>query len=271
MTVNCQVKSPQTLETTGIGILGAHSCEVKDKKCISFLINRKVAIDAGALTSSLSIEEQTQLRAVLLTHPHYDHIKDIPLLALNLFRQGRSIEVYGSLDTCNAIIILFLNVKVYPDFQNIPNEKPTLKFNIVEPYKPFSIEGLNVLALPVNHPGGSVGYQVSNIDGRSFFYTSDTSPGLSNCWSRISSDLMLVDVTMPNIYSDFAVRTGHLTPQLLAEELVRFKELKGYIPRIIVVHTDPDLESSIQAEITEISEGLKMKIEMAYEGMQIVV
>jgi phosphoribosyl 1,2-cyclic phosphodiesterase len=271
MTLNCQSESLQALENTGIGILGAHNCEARDKKCISFLINHKVLIDAGALTSSLMIEEQTQLKAVLLTHPHYDHIKDIPILALNLFRQRASIEVYASLDTCNMITTHFFNGKIYPDFQNIPFEKPTIRFKTVEPFKSFSVEGLNIIALPVNHPGGSVGYQISNSQGRGFFYTSDTGPGLLNCWHRISSDLILVDVTFPNCDQDIAMKTGHLTPRLLGEELVGFRELKGYLPRIIVVHTDPDLERTIQLEIAEISRVLKIQIEMSYEGMQIVV
>jgi ribonuclease BN (tRNA processing enzyme) len=271
MTLNCQSESLQTLGNTGIGILGAHRCEARDKKCISFLINKKVLIDAGALTSSLSIEEQMRLKAVLLTHPHYDHVKDLPILALNMFRQRASIDVYASPDTCKMITTHFLNGKVYPNFQNIPLEKPTVRFNAVEPYKSFSVEGLDIIALPVNHPGGSVGYQVSNRKGRGFFYTSDTGPGLLNCWDRISSDLMLVDVTFPNCDQDFAMKTGHLTPRLLGEELVGFRDLKGYLPRIIVVHTDPDLESSIQSEIAEISRILKIQIEMAYEGMQIAV
>jgi|WetSurMetagenome_2_1015567.scaffolds.fasta_scaffold266553_1 ribonuclease BN (tRNA processing enzyme) len=271
MTLHCPSESLQPLENIGIGILGAHCCEARDKKCISFLINNKVLIDAGALTSSLSIEEQTRLKAVLLTHPHYDHIKDLPILALNMFRERASIDVYASPDTCNMITTHFLNGKVYPDFQNIPLEKPTIRFNAVEPYKSFSVEGLNIIALPVNHPGGSVGYQVSNSEGRGFFYTSDTGPGLANCWRSISSDLMLVDVTFPNSYQDFATKTGHLTPRLLGEELVDFRELKGYLPRIIVVHTDPDLESTIQSEIAEISGVLKIQIEMAHEGMQIAV
>ncbi len=271
MTLNYRIKSREAEGTLGIGILGAHCREARDKKCMSLLINQEIAIDAGGLTSSLSIEQQTRLKVILLTHPHYDHIKDIPLLALNLFRQGQSIDVYGSADTCNAIIIHFLNGSIYPDFQNIPLEKPTIRFNIVEPLKPFTVEGMNIVAFPVNHPGGSFGYQVCNSEGRGFFYTSDTGPGLLNCWSNIFSDLILVDVTFPDCDQDFAIKTGHLTPRLLGEELVCLREIKGSIPRVIVVHSDPDLESTIRSEIAEISGILKIQIEMAYEGMQIVV
>jgi len=39
-------------------ILGAHNCESDKMKLTSLLIDRVIAIDAGGLTSSLSIEEQ---------------------------------------------------------------------------------------------------------------------------------------------------------------------------------------------------------------------
>ena len=271
MTMNCQIQDPTALGILEISILGAHSSEVQGKKCTSFLVNNKLAIDAGGLTSSLSIEGQSQLKAILLTHHHYDHIKDIPILALNLFRQGASIEVYGSLDVCNAITTHFLNGDIYPDFQNLPKEKPTIRFNIIEPYKPYRIEGLDILALPVNHPGHPIGYQISNSEGKSCFYTSDTGSGLSTCWKHISPDLILAEVTVPNSYRDFAVKTGHLTPNLLEQELLRFRELKGYTPQVVVVHTDPTLESIIQEEVIEISRVSNMRLEMAYEGMQIIL
>jgi phosphoribosyl 1,2-cyclic phosphodiesterase len=269
MTMTCQTQDPTALGILDISILGAHSCEIRGTKCISFLVNNKVAIDAGGLTSSLSTEEQSQLKAILLTHAHYDHIKDIPILALNLFRLGASIEVYGSLDVCNAITTHFLNGTIYPDFQNLPREKPTVRFNIIEPYKPYKIEGLDILALPANHPVDSFGYQISNNEGKSCFYTSDTGSGLSTCWKHISPDLILADLTLPNSYSDFAVKTGHLTPNLLENELLRFRELKGYSPRVVVVHTDPTLEGIIEEEVKATSVVSNMRLEMAYEGMQI--
>ncbi len=39
--------------------------------------------------------------------------------------------------------------------------------------------------------------------------------------------MLIVDVTVPNDYEEFARETGHLTPGLLGEELAKFMELKG--------------------------------------------
>jgi hypothetical protein len=63
----------------------------------------------------------------------------------------------------------------------------------------------------------------------------------------------------------------HKGAYLLKQELLRFKELKGYAPQVVVVHTDPTLESIIQEEVIEISRVSNMRLEMAYEGMQIML
>tara|TARA_Y100000310_G_scaffold215713_1_gene216645 strand:+ start:381 stop:644 length:264 start_codon:yes stop_codon:yes gene_type:complete len=68
-----------------IQILGAHICESQTSKLTSLLIDDVLAIDAGGLTSSLSFEAQQKIKAILLTHQHYDHIRDIPTIAVNRF------------------------------------------------------------------------------------------------------------------------------------------------------------------------------------------
>ncbi|GAG76974.1 unnamed protein product, partial [marine sediment metagenome] len=80
--------------TMHIQVLGAHNCESQNSKLISLLIDDVLAIDAGALTSSLSLEAQQKIKAILLTHQHYDHIRDIPTIAMNLFLRQATINVY---------------------------------------------------------------------------------------------------------------------------------------------------------------------------------
>ena len=74
---------------------------------------------------------------------------------------------------------------------------------------------------------------------------------------------------VPNSYEEFATNTGHLTPSLLNEELIEFRELKGYLPRIIVVHMDPTLEKEIEEEVAVVAESLNTLITVAHEGMQL--
>ena len=60
-----------------IRFLGAHNSESKDVRPACLLIDNILAIDAGGLTSSLTFSEQLAIEALLVTHHHYDHIKDI--------------------------------------------------------------------------------------------------------------------------------------------------------------------------------------------------
>jgi len=92
---------------------------------------------------------------------------------------------------------------------------------------------------------------------------------LSGCWQRLSPQVLIVDVTVSNRYDEFARKTGHLTPALLYEELVEFRELKGYLPRIIAVHMNPSLEKEIKEEVAVVARDLNTPITLAHEGMRV--
>ena len=88
-----------------IQILGAHNCESQDTRLVSLLIDGVLAIDAGALTSSLSFKAQQKIKAILLTHQHYDHIRDIPALGMNSLLQETTISVYSTRAVRDALAL----------------------------------------------------------------------------------------------------------------------------------------------------------------------
>jgi len=124
-----------------IRVLGAHNCETQSSKFVSLLVDDTLAIDAGALTSSLSLEAQQKLKAILLTHQHYDHIRDIPAIAMNLFLNGGNINIYSIPPVYDALSTHLLDGKLYPNFLEQPQENPTLKFSAIAPYQAAQIEG----------------------------------------------------------------------------------------------------------------------------------
>jgi len=253
-----------------ITTLGAHNCESQNTKLTSLLIDDIIAIDAGALTSSLSFPAQKRLKAILLTHQHYDHIKDIPTLAFNFAMAWATLNIYSTLPVYQALSLILGN-KLYPNFLEFPQENPSLRFTLIEPYQTTQIEGYSVLPLPVNHSTPTVGYQVTSQDGKTVFYTGDTGPGLKDCWQRISPQLLITEVSAPNRFEELYQRRGHFTPNLLKEELASFRELKGYLPQIVLVHLNPGLEDEIKAEIAAIAQTLDHPVTLAYEGMQITL
>ena len=252
-----------------IQFLGAHNCESQSTKYTCLLIDNVLAIDAGGLTSSLSFQEQQKLKAILLTHQHYDHIRDIPALGMNLLLHHATINIYATQPVYDALTTHLLNNELYPNFLKRPEQNPTIKFTIIEPYRVEHIEGYSILATEVNHSVPTIGYQVTSPEGKTIFYTSDTGPSLADCWKYVSPQLLIIEVTASNRFEEFAKQSGHLTPNLLKQELVTFQQLKGYLPRVVAVHMSPNVEKEIEAEIAVVAKELNNSINLAHEGMQL--
>jgi ribonuclease BN (tRNA processing enzyme) len=250
-----------------VRILGAHNTEARDNKCTSLLIDDVLAIDAGSLTSSLSLTSQQKLQAILLTHQHYDHIRDIPAFGMNLFLQERTIDLYTTRQVQETLNAYLLNDQLYPNFMQKPPDKPVFRFHELEPGREAEISGYRVLPVAVNHAVPTVGYQIISGNGQSLFYSSDTGPGLTEVWQQISPQLIMIEVTAPNRFEAFARNSGHLTPGLLLEELRSFITLKGYKPKVIILHINPLEEATIQTEISEVARTLNLKIRLGHEGM----
>ena len=249
-----------------VRFLGAHNVETLSARLPGMLLDGVLALDAGCLTSTLTIEEQLGLKAVLLTHQHYDHMRDIPMLGMNLFLNNAGVTVYGTLPVRDALTAHLLNGPLYPRFL----EQPVLDFYPVEPLQAFCIGNYDVLPVPVNHSVPAVGYQI-NDRGYRLFYSGDTGAGLSDAWACIQPDVIIIEVTASNRWNDFGHDAGHLTPALLREELAVFKKLKGYLPPVYTVHMNPFLEKDIAAEIEEVARALGCSIIMAREGLELTV
>ena len=255
-----------------IRFLGTHNAESKDTKLASFLIDDIIAIDAGSLTSELTFPEQNKIKAILLTHGHYDHIRGVPSFAFN--NPDHTTRVFATSQTLKILSTHLVDGVIYPEFtKKIPFflEKPSLKLITLESFNPMNIEGYQVLALPVNHTISTVCFEITSKDGKKVFYTGDTGPGLSALWEHVSPQLMIVDVTFPNRLENRAKNSAHLCPKMLKKELKEFHRIKNYFPRVILIHLSPKFEEEIKEEVKEIAKELKISIDIAFEGKKLIV
>jgi phosphoribosyl 1,2-cyclic phosphodiesterase len=256
-----------------IQILGAHQLELKGARLTCLLIDGTLAIDAGGLTSALSLPEQKKIKTVLLTHHHFDHSRDLVTLAANAgyYWQGQ-MEVYALRYTLDIVTNCLLDGKMYANFLEYPSkEKPTLILEAIEPYGRKTIAGYDVLAVPVKHSVPTVGYQITSSDGKSLFYTSDTTVGISDCWQHVSPQLLITEVAGPNKYGDWLKKAGHLCAGFLREELIQFRQLKGYLPRVIVIHIGNPYEQEIKEEVAQVAQELEADISLGYEDMKVTL
>jgi ribonuclease BN (tRNA processing enzyme) len=254
-----------------IRFLGTHNAESSKTRLISLLIDEVLAIEAGSLVSELTFQEQKKIKAILLSHGHYDHIRGIPAFAFNNFL--RTTKVFAAPRTLEIITSCLIDGIMYPKFAEKTDflEKPALELHPLEPFKVENIEEYSVMAVPVNHPLDAVGFEISNREGKKIFYTGDTGPNLSHIWEYLSPDLLIIEVTFPNRLENVAKDAAHLHPDKLKTVLLEFRRIKGYLPKIMLVHLSPRAEEEIKEEIEQVSKDLATSITIAHEGDTLIL
>lgn len=250
-------------------ILGAHNQESSDTRMESHLLDGVLALDAGSLTRALSFPEQRGIRAMILSHRHFDHVRDLPALGIAVRASGVTIDVYAIADTIEFVTAKLLDGSLFPDFLSSPSpEHPVFRLHAIEFYQPFQVLDYTVLAVPVPHSVPAAAFQISSGDTR-LFYTGDTGRGLSDVWEHVSPDTLLTEVTFGNEHEETALAVGHLTPRLLEEALIAFMDQKGYHPRVIVAHMNPPWEAAIRRELAEVGSRLGIDMLVSEAGTKV--
>ena len=232
-----------------IRLTGAHNAESAATRLAGIVIDGNVALDAGSLTRSLTLEELQGLRHVFLTHRHYDHIRDLPALAYATPLAG-TMHAYGLTDTLDSLSAHLMNNVIYSAYQERTGEdgNPRARLHVLEPGKPVTIGDLVVTPYSATHTAPAVGFLVSSGD-RSLYYTGDTAPGFSAHLATSPPGLLISEVTYSNAGAEDASRNGHMTPALLHGEITSIVAASEWTPRVIVVHRNPTHDRQIAKEI----------------------
>ncbi len=251
-------------------VLGCSGAELPGHNPTSFLIDQRVAIDAGSITSMLNEKSQWKIEQIFITHAHLDHIKGIPFLADNLImkKPNHKVDVLSIKSVIQAIKENLLNTSLWPDFTVIPH--PNNAIIRLAPLKegiPFVSGQLTFTALKVNHSVPAVGYLIEDTAGRTLFFTGDTGP-TDRTWEMLHGrrlNVLIIEVSFPNSMKEMALITGHLTSELMSIEL---KKISPPPERIYITHPKPQLLPKIKKDLA----GLKMKnIWMLKEGQSITI
>ncbi len=206
-------------------VLSAGGSVGPDSDVSCFLLDDKILLDVGSAASTLSQSEQEKLRDILITHPHMDHVRDLPFLCENLFgRIDHSLIVHGARNTIDCLRQDLFNGRLWPDFTTLPADSPILRLHEFESGEPFSLDGLEVLAIDMPHLGGSVGFLLESETG-ALAISGDTGPD-SSFWEMLLPYRdrlrgILIECSFPDRLENLALKSGHLCPRLMRSEIDR--------------------------------------------------
>jgi ribonuclease BN (tRNA processing enzyme) len=237
-----------------IQVLGGHGGLAKGFSTTSFLINGELLIDAGAVASTLSVEEQSKIDHILISHSHLDHIKDLAFICDNCFGMRETpFQVYTHATVKKILKEHFFNETIWPDFTILPNEKnPTIQINAIEPEKPFQLNGYTITPVKVQHPNDAMGYIIEH-SGKAVLFTVDTA-ATERIWEVAKGikniKAVFTDVSFPNSLKGVAIASDHHTPASIKIEL---EKMPPNVP-VILTHLKPNYREEILKELSELNE-----------------
>lgn len=83
--------------------------------------------------------------------------------------------------------------------------------------------------------------------------------------------MLVTEVAGPNKIEDLLKGAGRLSANLLKEELVEFKNLRGYLPRVIAIHMPPLCGDEIREEMAQVAKELGADVSLRYEDMKVIL
>lgn len=217
-----------------------------------FVVDDLIAFDAGSLAIATNANQKKQIRDVILSHAHLDHIAGLPLYIDDLFATiKRPIQIHATREVIEILERDIFNWSIYPRFSELRND-----YGVVLEYRPFEVEQvfsvkhLTVKAVNVNHRVPSVGFIVS--DGKSGFALTNDTASVNRFWEVINETenlkAVLVECAFPDELSELACNSHHLTPKVLQQELGK---LRRNCP-IYVVNIKPMYVEQVSKQIREL-------------------
>ncbi len=232
-------------------VLGAYGASDAEHNLTGYLIDDWLAVDAGTLTSKLSLAQQARVQAVYITHTHADHTRDLPHLIQNRFSQNVGpLIVLASKEVMQLLNDNVFNGMVWPDFSTLTaphTGKPAVQYRSMTPGKKFMFGDVGLTPVPVDHQIPAYGVIVE-MNGQAITFTGDTAP-TQEIWKRTNKTqnvvAVITEASFPNDQQKLADDSAHLSPQTFGNEL---KKISVDAP-VYASHRKIPFERDIESQI----------------------
>ncbi|MBN1443812.1 MAG: 3',5'-cyclic-nucleotide phosphodiesterase [Planctomycetes bacterium] len=223
----------------------------------SFILDGNVAVDAGSLASALPLDEQAAIRHVLITHPHLDHLRELPLFLDNTYgASGEPVLVHALEPVLEALRLHVFNGVLWPDLSRL--SPPPALFREVRAERSFAAADLEVTPFASCHGSPAAGYAFRRIAppasaprGPALAVATDT--GYDDALFERIAELpalgaLVVEASFPDRLGDLADRSYHLTPDRL-ERGLRIVRAAHAGMKVLVTHLKPAYRDEITGEL----------------------
>ena len=233
-----------------VRVLGCSGAIAKDCRTTSFLMDEDVLIDAGTGVGDLTLAEMASIDHVFLTHSHLDHIAALPLMVDAVAsRRTTPLQIHALAGTIAALKSHVFNDVIWPDFSRIPSQQaPRISFHALAVGQILQLAGKQIEPLPALHTVPAVGYAVSAGKG-AWGFSGDTERNPA-FWQRVNQldvAMLVIETAFSSREKEVALRSLHLSPAVLAEELRGIAAGRCY--PIYITHTKPAETELIVTEV----------------------
>jgi cAMP phosphodiesterase len=223
------------------------------------VINDRLAVDAGSLAMAATDTIRRELRDVVLTHAHLDHIAGLPLFVDDLFASLETpITVHALKEVIEVLERDVFNWSVFPRFSELSIASgPAIEYRPVQYGITFNAAGLNCRLFRADHKVPSAGVIVSD-DESTVAITGDTASlealreeidGIENLRA------VLVECAFPDELADIARNSHHMTPAVLNEQLTK---LRPTCP-VLTINIKPRYRDQVVQQLIELKiDGLEV-------------
>jgi cAMP phosphodiesterase len=241
---------PSTIDSNGAASRRQH--------LLSIVIDDRVAIDAGCLALSCSDIQRDQIRDIVLTHAHLDHIAGLPLFIDDLFATLKEpVRIHATREVIDILERDLFNWAIYPKFSELSNDNgPVVKYCEFERGATFKIKHLTVQSVAVNHKVSASGYIVS--DGTTAVMITGDTGETDDIWAAANTTAnlraVLVECAFPDEMGDLASVSNHLTPGRLKGELekLRDRDYPVFVINIKPMYRDKVIGQLEQAKLANV-------------------
>ena len=184
-------------------------------------------LGSGVLSALTALTAPESVTALFVSHWHFDHVADVPVLMYRLQAMGTTLRVFGPSDPEAALYKLVCSV-------------PCFDFTEVSAGDSLTVGSALVRVTAARHPVPAVGYTVI-FKEKTFGYTGDTNTLDSLAQDFRGCSLLLADGLFPR------ASWSEEKPHLSAEKAARLAA-DASVETLILTHLNPFFPRSVLLE-----------------------